>query len=264
MEGLKKQWDEAAELIDHDPMRPIRYGTALRYIKDFPRDSRILEVGCGEGTGLSILHSTGFRALSGVEVSGERVRRALAKVPGGIELKELAPDEPLPFDSGMFDLVVSLGVIEHARDPDRFVSDIFRVLKNGSHAVISSDCFTWRILQVIGLYKTVQPIDRAVPMGKMMDRFRGHGFEVIHVDTFRLPERGYPLFGVLREKIAGTVRKRFHKGGSAGIVAPDYETVISRALETGNVPVNTSRSYRFARHLANLIDDENVFLLRKS
>src|SRR6266498_404947 len=79
---LEAAWETAAEAIEEDAMRLVRYGKCLRYLVPvLPREARILEVGCGEGTGLLMLQEFGFTQLTGVEVSTERLRRAAAKLP---------------------------------------------------------------------------------------------------------------------------------------------------------------------------------------
>jgi len=47
-------------------------------------------------------------------------------------------DKGLPFGTASFDVVVSHHVIEHVKDTDLFTSEIFRVLKSGGYAVITT------------------------------------------------------------------------------------------------------------------------------
>lgn len=46
---------------------------------------------------------------------------------------------PLPFGSGVFDIVTSNQVIEHLYDTDNFVAEVFRVLRPGGTAVVSTE-----------------------------------------------------------------------------------------------------------------------------
>ncbi len=138
---LSESWDEAAAALDHDPMRSVRYKKCFRYLSDLSRESRICEIGCGEGSGLSILRDLGFQRLIGVEVSAERARRAKSKLGADIELVRVCPMGPLPLRSHSVDVVVSSAVVEHVVDPKDFVREISRIVRPDGHVVISSDCY---------------------------------------------------------------------------------------------------------------------------
>lgn len=264
MDDLKKKWDEAAEKIDFDPMRSIRYGMALRYIRDMDRSVKILELGCGEGTGLSILHRIGFKNLTGVEISPERIKRARKKVPSSVELREIEDDMPLPYDDGSFDVVISLAVIEHTASPDKFVAEIARVLKKNGYSVISSDCLTWNLMQLLRLYKSDQPIDKAMPILRFKKIFKTKGLQLIHYNTFHLPERKSPLFSAIR----GIVCKLLGIRTACIVEKVDTKCSLDSALQEtmriGNGNNNVNYSLGITRYLLNLIDDENVFFVIKN
>ena len=76
MSSLEENWDLIADYIEEDPMRPYRYGKALRYINKLDKNIKILEVGCGEGTGLSFFSDYEYKELYGIEISEERIKRA--------------------------------------------------------------------------------------------------------------------------------------------------------------------------------------------
>lgn len=107
------------------------YYEAKPYVK-----GRVLEPGCGEGRGVSVLS----------ELADEYV--ALDKIPAAIEkLKEQYKDVEFkqtvfpPFsgiESNSFDTVISFQVIEHIKDDVKFLREIHRVLKPGGQAVITT------------------------------------------------------------------------------------------------------------------------------
>ena len=49
----------------------------------------------------------------------------------------LGVGEVLPFQDGVFDLVVSIAVLEHVRDPFRCASELYRVLRPGGHLFVA-------------------------------------------------------------------------------------------------------------------------------
>lgn len=97
--------------------------------------NRVLEIGCGEGALLAAMSAT---QKSGVDPSINALRRA--KVRSDAECA-VARSEQLPFPSASFDLVVTVGVMEHFEDPEAATQEIHRVLSERGHyiALIQTD-----------------------------------------------------------------------------------------------------------------------------
>ncbi|MBI5553786.1 MAG: methyltransferase domain-containing protein [Candidatus Diapherotrites archaeon] len=105
----------------------------------FPEGSRILEAGCGTGE-----FSCGF-ALSpharvmGVDVSSAslQIARRNAEKFGLMNVSfESADVLKLPFESGSFDYVFSLGCIHHTQNPRKAFSELCRVTRPGGVVVV--------------------------------------------------------------------------------------------------------------------------------
>ncbi len=97
-------------------------------------EGRVLEIGTGSGYGIDIIspHATEFvtmdKFLPNLEVE---------ELPKNVEMvSAVAPK--LPFADASFDYVISFQVIEHIKDDVEFVSEIYRVLRNGGQAIIST------------------------------------------------------------------------------------------------------------------------------
>ncbi len=90
---------------------------------------RLLEVGCGEGDFLAAVSAC---KKYGTDLSAHALARA-----GGRTAAELSITlcEQLPLIDEYFDVVVSIGVMEHFIDAHAATSEIFRVLKPGGHYV---------------------------------------------------------------------------------------------------------------------------------
>ena len=89
---------------------------------------RILDVGCGDGN-FSILIGKACKAeeVYGIEISKEGVEMARKN---GVKCFQLDVDEEdFPFEDNFFDAVTALELIEHLFDPDRFLEEVYRVLK---------------------------------------------------------------------------------------------------------------------------------------
>jgi SAM-dependent methyltransferase len=89
----------------------------------------LLEVGCGEGT---LLASLPGEHKFGIDPSIHALQRTAKRSTASCAV---ALAEDLPFPANAFDIVVSVGVMEHFANPDAATAEICRVLRNGGHYV---------------------------------------------------------------------------------------------------------------------------------
>jgi SAM-dependent methyltransferase len=96
-------------------------------LKEFGRelteDSLILDFGCGDGVMVNQYRRSGLQAF-GVDVRLDRDSDLL-------RLIQTTPTYRIPFDKEWFDFVFSNSVLEHVKDLDSALSEIYRVLKPG-------------------------------------------------------------------------------------------------------------------------------------
>ncbi len=124
-----------------------RSGPFLRYFSALTESSphsKLLEIGCGEGMLLDAL--TGA-AKFGIDPSLQALLRA--KRRSGAECA-VARAEALPFPRECFDIVVTVGVMEHFEDADAAAAEIHRVLKPSGRyiALIQTDMSRFERLSV--------------------------------------------------------------------------------------------------------------------
>jgi SAM-dependent methyltransferase len=103
-------------------------------VSNLPEAEHALDLGCGDG------RLTGFlRAgtMTAADTSGIVLRRAAARLPDA-EVVLVAPDEPLPFVDGEFELVLCVETIEHVRDVQLFLSEVRRVLRPGGGLALTT------------------------------------------------------------------------------------------------------------------------------
>ncbi|MBX7159538.1 MAG: class I SAM-dependent methyltransferase [Acidimicrobiia bacterium] len=92
----------------------------------------VLDSGCGEGYGTAALAAARAGSLVvGVDLFADAARHAGATYAGDAAAFACADTSSLPFADAAFAAVVSLQVIEHLEDPDRYVAEVARVLAPG-------------------------------------------------------------------------------------------------------------------------------------
>jgi SAM-dependent methyltransferase len=89
-----------------------------------PATGRVLDVGCGTNLELAG-YRTAQREVWGVDF------QAHPQLSHTEWFRLLDPDGTIPFPAGHFDIVAACWVLEHVREPRRFVAEVERVLRPG-------------------------------------------------------------------------------------------------------------------------------------
>ena len=114
------------------------YYEAIPFVK-----GDLLEVGCGEGRGVEVLSSrvNSYTAIDKIVEIEATIRK---KYP---DIKFININVP-PFEGlvdNCFDTVVSFQVVEHIQDDVSFLKEIYRVLKPGGVAVLTTPKKSWSL-----------------------------------------------------------------------------------------------------------------------
>ncbi len=101
------------------------------------RGASLLDLGCDNGSVTKRFgKAAGTKNLHGVEVVDERIKIA---EKNGVKVKKFDLTKKFMYKNDEIDAVVSNQVIEHLHDVDKFLSEIYRILKPGGYAVISTE-----------------------------------------------------------------------------------------------------------------------------
>lgn len=107
------------------------YYLAVPYIQ-----GELLELGCGEGRGVELLAPHCDQYL-GLDKIGEVIEKLQSNYPS-LEFRQsiFPPFDEVPDDR--YDVIVSFQVIEHIKNDRLFLEEIYRVLKPGGRAILTT------------------------------------------------------------------------------------------------------------------------------
>jgi SAM-dependent methyltransferase len=187
------------------------------------RVSRILDVGCGPATVLSLLKSRGFE-VCGLDASSEAA--GIARRDHKIDVEVGTLDGSI-FRDGEFDTVILLHTLEHVPDPHHVLAEACRVLAPGGRLVLqvpNVDSIQCRLFGVrwYGLDVPRHLIDySARSLRGLLDR---SGFRVERIRHFNLRDNAPALASSMfprLDPVGRAVRRRR---------SPGYETPVGTWL----------------------------------
>lgn len=114
----------------------LRNAQFLNCLEYSPR-ANVVDLGCGKGDfTLQIKEKIGCSEIHGIDVWKDGLKEAKKR---GVKVLGMDLNESLELPTESFDIVVSNQVIEHIIKLRKFVSEIYRILKVGGYAVISTE-----------------------------------------------------------------------------------------------------------------------------
>jgi SAM-dependent methyltransferase len=178
-----------------------------RIIADAPR--ALLDWGCGHGHAAAALQRAGLQVTALEYVPGVDEGHK-APLPFFPEVEALYTREPvrLPFDDGSFDAALSLGVLEHVRDPEGSLSELRRVLRPGGTLYVyklpNRYSYLERVAKLARLgHHGMLPDDTLWTPASARSALERHGFRVSEVRrTNMLP---LTLTGRAADRLAGVI-----------------------------------------------------------
>lgn len=143
MDYFERLWNQLPEVApEHFALRRDFVVAALE------PGSRVIDVGCGEGSFCGALAEAGFSVV-GVEVAQEPVRRARARF-ADLEFLVVGQGE-LPFPQSSFDGAWMGEVLEHVQDGLGLLWEVARVIGPGGRLAVSTPDHGWRRRLLLGV-----------------------------------------------------------------------------------------------------------------
>jgi ubiquinone/menaquinone biosynthesis C-methylase UbiE len=156
-----------------------------RIARDGP--ARVLDWGCGWGQVSEMLRRAGLDVAS-FDYGGPSAPNRLTPLLHYPHLAVYIGSDPirLPYDKGVFDAVLSCGVLEHVQDPDASLEELKRVLRPRGTLYVyklpNRGSYLERVARATGLYYHGQdPYDRLYTARSAEQLVSDHGYEVVEL-----------------------------------------------------------------------------------
>jgi SAM-dependent methyltransferase len=114
-----------------------RHLVAYEFAATLSPGKRVIDIGCGEGYGPSLLSRTAVEVL-GIDIAPEVIGHARKTYRRPNLSFELMDVNRLEVSSGSFDVAVSFQVVEHLEDESHFFSEMARVLAPDGLALLTT------------------------------------------------------------------------------------------------------------------------------
>lgn len=132
--------DTGERLIPEGHTQTLTYGEHLaRYQSVIPlvKGKKVLDVASGTGYGSQLIAQYAD-VVDGLDYSEQAVKYAQEHFPAKNLTYAQGDAQAMPYDDKSFDVVVSLETIEHLPQPEKFVSEVKRILKPDGVFVVST------------------------------------------------------------------------------------------------------------------------------
>src|SRR5665213_1519741 len=124
---MDKAYEQKYHSIEeHNWWFQARRHTILSMIRKFPKNSRILDIGCSGGVLIKTLNNCGYTNVTGIDFSPEAIEKCRENGLTDVFIMDAHyPD----FKDGTFDLVISSDCLEHLKDDEVALESWTRILK---------------------------------------------------------------------------------------------------------------------------------------
>ena len=122
------------------------------------KNTRVLDVGCGDGTLMEFLQSDNNIDIRGIEILKYNVQKCIGK---GLTVIEGDAEKDLSqFPDGSFDFVILSQTLQAFLNPEKVISELLRV---GKKAIVTIPNFGYWKVRLHLLTKGTMPITRTLP-----------------------------------------------------------------------------------------------------
>ena len=181
-EDYYKPWGLGTDSSVVSEMKITTFDDKLTMVERFIKKGRILDIGCATGFFLEAAKRKGWD-VSGVEISPYSA--AIAQERFGKDRVFSGPLEAASYKDGFFDVVFMSDLVEHVKDLDLFLKEVFRIVKAGGIIAIVTpniESLSYRIMRKLWPHLKMEHLYYFSPstMKRLLER---EGFNPVYMSA---------------------------------------------------------------------------------
>ena len=122
------------------------------------KNSRVLDVGCGDGELMSFLYKNITKDIRGIEISKQNVQKCISK--GLTVIEGDAEKDLIQFPDSSFDIVILGQTLQAFLNPEKVLNELLRV---GKRAIVTIPNFGHWKVRLNLLFKGTMPVTKSLP-----------------------------------------------------------------------------------------------------
>lgn len=181
-------------LCSYEDQIPYLIKTYFKIIEDiksdFPKNPKVLEVGCGNGFFLKALVDLGFtKSVFGIEPSSKMILEANPSLKARIKVNIF---KSTLFPKNSFDLICCFHTLDHMVDPNGFIKGANSMLKKNGHVIVVVHDTEGLSVKLFGEKSAIFDIEHVYLFNKktLREIFLQNKFKVVKVSNL---VNSYPL-----------------------------------------------------------------------
>ena len=137
------------------------------------KNSRVLDVGCGDGELMSFLYKSITKDVRGIEISKQNVQKCISK--GLTVIEGDAEKDLIQFPDSSFDIVILGQTLQAFLNPEKVLNELLRV---GKRAIVTIPNFGHWKVRLNLLFKGTMPVTKSLP-------YQWHNTPNLHMCTIK-------------------------------------------------------------------------------
>jgi len=122
------------------------------------KNSRVLDVGCGDGELMNFLFNNITKDVRGIEISKQNVQKCISK--GLTVIEGDAEKDLIQFPDSSFDIVILSQTLQAFLNPEKVLNELLRV---GKKAIVTIPNFGHWKVRLNLLFKGTMPVTKSLP-----------------------------------------------------------------------------------------------------
>lgn len=174
IENERKFWNKIANNYDKPSQLDLAYKLSIQKCKEIIKaNEKVIEIACGTGK-ISLEVAENAESVVGLDISEKMIdvatNKKKEKMINNIVF-EVGDGYCTKFDNASFDVVMLFNCIHIVQDPQKLLSEAYRLLKLNGYLITATDCYSEKLPLAKKIYSTVPKLMKRLGAIKYLNCF---------------------------------------------------------------------------------------------